>query len=117
MPRLLFTICTDCEPTPAQAALHGEVAALLARAAEATALIAAYEDKGCAAHIQKALNTPSPESEEAAFQAVAACVVSIQKFYQVRNWKRCVCVYACFIDTDARLVVSRMNVDSEPDSE
>ena len=61
------------------------MAALLARAAESIALIAAYEDKGCAAHIQKALNTPSPESEEAAFQAVAACVVSIQKFYQVRN--------------------------------
>jgi hypothetical protein len=77
-------VASDCAPTPPQAALHGEVAALLARAAEAIALIAAYEDKGCAAHIQKALNTPSPESEEAAFQAVAACVVSIQKFYQVR---------------------------------
>jgi hypothetical protein len=56
--------------------LHSEVGQTVNRFPTIIHSIDTYA--GCAAAIQKALNTPSQESEEAAFQAVAKNVLVIK---------------------------------------
>jgi hypothetical protein len=77
----VFLDFDNCQPTAAQAALHSEVGQTVNRFPTIIHSIDTYA--GCAAAIQKALNTPSQESEEAAFQAVAKNVLVIKEFYTV----------------------------------
>ena len=75
-----FGICSDCQPTEQEKAVYDQVASVLSGAN--AILEALYTYKGCDDLIRQAITTPSPETEDAAWQAVLPRVDEIARFYE-----------------------------------
>jgi len=75
----LFIDFANCNPSEEEQELHRTVGEVLNRGPEILEKLLKYT--GCEEFIRKAITTPGPESEEAAWDAVLPAVDQLQQFY------------------------------------
>jgi len=76
----LTTPLAEAEPGDGEKELHGEVAKILSKSEEV--LDRLFNFKGCDEFIRKAITTPGPESEQAAWDTILPAVSILQEFYE-----------------------------------
>jgi hypothetical protein len=76
----IFLDFEKAEPGDNEKELHTEVAKILVRSEEILDSLFAY--KGCEEYIRKAITSPGPDSEQAAWDAILPSVEVLQQFYE-----------------------------------
>jgi len=76
----IFLDFEKAEPGDGEKELHGEVAKILSKSEEV--LDRLFNFKGCDEFIRKAITTPGPESEQAAWDTILPAVSILQEFYE-----------------------------------
>lgn len=77
---LLFIFNADCAPTEEERVVYDQVTAVLS--GSSAILQSLYEYKGCDELIRQAITAPSPDTEDAAWQAVLPRVDEIARYYE-----------------------------------
>jgi len=78
-PEEIFLDFENAEPSDEEREIHSKVAAVLDKAPVILDKLFKYD--GCEEYIRKAITTPGPETEEAAWNAVLPAVDQLQEFY------------------------------------
>jgi len=78
-PEEIFLDFENAEPSEEEREIHSKVAAVLDKAPVILDKLFKYD--GCEEYIRKAITTPGPETEEAAWNAVLPAVDQLQEFY------------------------------------
>jgi len=76
----IFLDFEKAEPGDTEKELHGEVSKILGKSEEILDRLFNY--KGCEEFIRKAITTPGPDSEQAAWDAILPSVSVLQEFYE-----------------------------------
>lgn len=79
----IFIDLETAKVSPSEQAVYDEVHSVLIKSAQILAELQAYS--GCEKFIREAMSTPSPDAEEAAWNAVLPAVEQLKTFYDFSN--------------------------------